>query len=419
MELPLQQLTAMRDPRIHLCALVPVLLSACADVHDIVADDDPDPSELTSETSEPVSCNPKLVYYPVRGRHNNGYDPTAGDSSQWTCNADHSNSDYSVALNHLGNDIWASKGTPVVATVSGKLTLVGFTAYSGNKVTIIDSCGWYHFSTHLDSIAPGIVSNKQIAAGTVIGYVGSTGTAANHTVHLHYSIYPDGNYNAGIDPWPYLKAVESNVCDTGAPPPNPTPTDRYWVDTFGNANGYAVPGVDPLSGWLFPGTNYVFCKVAGPMVTSGSSFNHWWLKTDLDASSNGRPTRGQYISAFQLSRWGNDEAKDNNGAVIPDCTPPTPPPTTKFFVDTFASATGYSAPGGTATGTLNAGTNYVYCKRVGPNVAVGAAHNHYWMLTDLDSGSPSKNQWVSAYYLSRWGNDEAKDNNGNVLPDCP
>ena len=36
--------------------------------------------------------------------------------------------------------------------------------------------------------------------------------------------------------------------------------------------------------------------------------------------------------------------------------------------------------------------------------------------TDPDKG-PGK-QWVSAYYLSRWGNDEAKDNSGGVIPDC-
>ncbi len=28
---------------------------------------------------------------------------------------------------------------------------------------------------------------------------------------------------------------------------------------------------------------------------------------------------GQYVSAYYLSRWGNDEARDNNGTVIPDC----------------------------------------------------------------------------------------------------
>lgn len=89
-----------------------------------------------------------------------------------------------------------------------------------------------------------------------------------------------------------------------------------------------------------------------------------------------------------------------------------------WWVDTFASAPGYSSPGGTRTGTLYAGTNYVYCKVWGPVVQVGSAYNHWWLLTDLDTGNPWQNQWVSAYYLSRWGNDEAKDNGGVVIPNC-
>ena len=88
----------------------------------------------------------------------------------------------------------------------------------------------------------------------------------------------------------------------------------------------------------------------------------------------------------------------------------------RYWVDTFANAPGYSSPGGTRTGTLYAGTNYVFCKVWGPEVRVGTAYNHWWMRTDLDVGPAG--QYVSAYYLSRWGNDEAKDNNGTVLPNC-
>ncbi|NGN64767.1 M23 family peptidase, partial [Streptomyces sp. A7024] len=43
-------------------------------------------------------------------------------------------------------------------------------------------------------------------------------------------------------------------------------------------------------------------------------YNHWWLKTDPDVGP-----ANQYVSAYYLSRWGNDEARDNNGTVIPDC----------------------------------------------------------------------------------------------------
>ncbi|GII77876.1 hypothetical protein Sru01_28580 [Sphaerisporangium rufum] len=94
----------------------------------------------------------------------------------------------------------------------------------------------------------------------------------------------------------------------------------------------------------------------------------------------------------------------------------TPPPT--YWVDTHADAPGYATPGGTRTGTLNKGTNYVYCRVWGPNVQVGADYNHWWLKTDLDSGSPTRNQWVSAYYLKRWGNDQAKDNSGRDIPNC-
>lgn len=88
----------------------------------------------------------------------------------------------------------------------------------------------------------------------------------------------------------------------------------------------------------------------------------------------------------------------------------------KYWVDTFANAPGYNTPGGTQTGTLYKGTNYVFCKVWGPEVRVGTQYNHWWLKTDLDVGPA--NQWVSAYYLSRWGNDEAKDNSGRVIPNC-
>jgi hypothetical protein len=102
----------------------------------------------------------------------------------------------------------------------------------------------------------------------------------------------------------------------------------------------------------------------------------------------------------------------------PQDNPPPPPSTSKYWVDTFGSAPGYSTPGGTRTGTLNAGTNYVFCKVSGPKVQFGSDYNTWWLKTDLDSGSTWQNQYVSAYYLSRWGNDIAKDNSGNTIPDC-
>jgi hypothetical protein len=92
------------------------------------------------------------------------------------------------------------------------------------------------------------------------------------------------------------------------------PAGKYWVDTFANAPVYASPTSTAQTGTLYGGTNYVYCKVWGRMIGTSTSYNHWWLRTDPDVGP-----ANQYVSAYYLSRWGNDEAKDNNGTVIPDC----------------------------------------------------------------------------------------------------
>jgi hypothetical protein len=87
-----------------------------------------------------------------------------------------------------------------------------------------------------------------------------------------------------------------------------------------------------------------------------------------------------------------------------------------WWVDTFTDASVYNSPGGHATGTLYGGTNYVYCKVRGPDFTNGSAHNYWWLFTDPDVGPAL--QWVPAYYLTHWGDNVAKDNDGNDIPDC-
>ena len=171
--------------------------------------------------------------FPVRGLHNTGYDGSldGGSKASWNCNRAYSNSDF-VGGDHLGIDIWAAEGTPVAATVGGTLTLTGWSDYSGNKVTVKTSTGWYHFFCHLKSIASGMVNGKVVKAGDIIGYVGHTGTASNGVIHLHYSLYPDGNYDNAINPWSLLYAKELNVCST-----TPTPTIKV-LDNFANGVGH-------------------------------------------------------------------------------------------------------------------------------------------------------------------------------------
>jgi|GEM_PF-3476033 len=149
---------------------------------------------------------------------------------------------------------------------------------------------------------------------------------------------------------------------------------------------------------------------------------HLHYEQALDANGNGSATWGAAGTERVAPMFnGTTYATANNQTYRNvrsnnSCGGGTPP--SRYYVDTFAAAPGYSSPGGTRTGTLNAGTNYVYCKVRGPEVRVGTAYNTWWLKTDLDSGSPWQNQYISAYYLSRWGNDEAKDNNGVVIRNC-
>lgn len=108
--------------------------------------------------------------------------------------------------------------------------------------------------------------------------------------------------------------VDGNYLDVGAGGVSTPPATEYWVDTFADAPVYASPTSTVRTGTLDAGTNYVYCKVWGPMVGDSTTYNHWWLLTDPDVGP-----ADQYVSAYYLSRWGNDQALDNDGNPIPDC----------------------------------------------------------------------------------------------------
>ncbi|MCJ0875269.1 hypothetical protein [Streptomyces sp. AP-93] len=100
--------------------------------------------------------------------------------------------------------------------------------------------------------------------------------------------------------------------------------------------------------------------------------------------------------------------------------PPAPAPQpVKYWVDTFKDGPGRAGPSKDTAqvGTLSAGKNYVWCKKLGGQVTGPEGVNNYWLFTDLDTGA--RQGWVSAYYLKNWGDNQALDNDGNPLPDCP
>jgi murein DD-endopeptidase MepM/ murein hydrolase activator NlpD len=103
-----------------------------------------------------------------------------------------------VGHTHQGIDLIAPFGTPVVATHSGTASFSS-SSTGGLQATVTGGGGWT-FYAHLSSYGQG----GSVSAGTVIGYVGSTGNAGS-TNHLHFEYHPGGG--AAINPYQMLLAV--------------------------------------------------------------------------------------------------------------------------------------------------------------------------------------------------------------------
>lgn len=99
---------------------------------------------------------------------------------------------------HHGVDIFAPRGTPVLAAADGVVTRVRNGGLGGKVVWQRDRYGHALYYAHLDKQ---LVSNgARVQAGDTLGLVGNTGNARTTPPHLHFGIYNNGP----IDPYPYL-----------------------------------------------------------------------------------------------------------------------------------------------------------------------------------------------------------------------
>ena len=67
-----------------------------------------------------------------------------------------------------------------------------------------------HYYAHLDRYADGVREGMQVAGGSVIGYVGTTGNAPPDAPHLHFAIekLPKGGkwwQGEAVNPYPILR----------------------------------------------------------------------------------------------------------------------------------------------------------------------------------------------------------------------
>jgi murein DD-endopeptidase MepM/ murein hydrolase activator NlpD len=105
------------------------------------------------------------------------------------------------AREHEGIDIFAERGTPVVAVADGVVSEVGTNRLGGNVVWQYDAkrdVTYYYAHLNSHSVRPG----QKVSAGMTVGTVGNTGNARTTPPHLHFAVYRPGR--VAINPVPFI-----------------------------------------------------------------------------------------------------------------------------------------------------------------------------------------------------------------------
>ena len=110
---------------------------------------------------------------------------------------------------HHGDDLFAPRGTSVLAAADGIVFSVGWNRIGGWRLWLEDSTGNLFYYAHLQRYSPLAVDGRRVQAGQTLGYVGVSGDAVHTPPHLFFEINPAGlrdlGYDGAIDPTTYLR----------------------------------------------------------------------------------------------------------------------------------------------------------------------------------------------------------------------
>ena len=113
--------------------------------------------------------------------------------------------------NHHGVDIFAPRGTPVLAAAAGRVRRVRVTNIGGKVVWVRDPVHEANqYYAHLDS--QHVSNGQQVERGDTIGFVGNTGNARTTRPHLHFGLYLRGP----VDPHPFLNPPRRSLPEVTA-----------------------------------------------------------------------------------------------------------------------------------------------------------------------------------------------------------
>ena len=102
---------------------------------------------------------------------------------------------------HQGNDLFAARGTPLVAVRSG--SVVTQEGGAGGLMVFLYAGGDMFFYAHLESFT--VDDGASVSQGQQVGTVGSSGNVDADATHLHFEIHPGGG--AAVDPYPTISQV--------------------------------------------------------------------------------------------------------------------------------------------------------------------------------------------------------------------
>lgn len=102
---------------------------------------------------------------------------------------------------HKGIDIFAPKGTGIVAVADGIISYLGEQPKGGNCLWLTTENGSSFYYAHLDRWAAGLYEGMEVRAGDLLGYVGNTGNAKYTPSHLHFGVNENDEM---VNPYPIL-----------------------------------------------------------------------------------------------------------------------------------------------------------------------------------------------------------------------
>ncbi|HWS71344.1 MAG TPA: M23 family metallopeptidase [Thermoanaerobaculia bacterium] len=112
------------------------------------------------------------------------------------------------ARQHKGIDIFASKGTEVVAVADGIISFIGDQRLGGHCIWLTTENGASFYYAHLDRWAAGLYEGMEVQSGDLLGYVGNTGNAKYTPSHLHFGVNQNDEM---VNPYPILARATPSV----------------------------------------------------------------------------------------------------------------------------------------------------------------------------------------------------------------